>query len=114
MAEQLPVNTHTGERTPGPIDYKVPFLVRSTNQLITEHELHNRGTRYVLHSFTAHNLVFLLFVGWADNYGTWVQLHADEDDAIAWQYLAEKAKLRDGDREGWSLIVEAATGIRVF
>jgi hypothetical protein len=39
---------------------------------------------------------------------------APKGSDVAWSYLAEKLKLRDGDRPGFSRLIAAATGWEVF
>jgi hypothetical protein len=89
--------------------------IRSWNPLVTVHEIHNRGTRYQLHAFESPNFTFLMFMGRGENFGTWLRLPKDEDDNdVAYGYIAEKANLSHGDRDGWIELIEAATNLRVF
>jgi hypothetical protein len=73
----------------------------------------HRATRYRLTVFNMEGKVFLLVEPNGNGNGRWFRLPTDFGD-IAWSYLAEKLDLRDGDREGWSALITAATGMRVF
>lgn len=92
-----------------------------TDARLTSWWLDHDGSRYRLVVVDAGTdeepLTMLCVSGTMPTLGEWAMFKRKAPDAtvtIAWSYLAEKLRLREGDKPGWSWLIRAATDWEVF
>lgn len=91
--------------------------------VMTDHEPGDVATWWVDNDGTVYRLTVIaagtgtiLLAGHGEPKGTWwIAAHEVWDDSVtlSWDYVAEKLRLQPGDREGWTKLLQAATGWRV-